>query len=243
MQESAAHPDVEPETAVEAIAKAGEEKAEAPALTFDGKLWPSEREWPPNDDRWGGQPQQPDPEREPTIFYDRAKCPLIPLRDYVVLRGDTLEFTSLHGIFVPQGPQMNETDIATPVLKVVRCGPDVTKYKAGDYVITNPRNQELAWAWADPRPPHTTYTFLLMREGVIICNIDHDVIEQLRKRGKYLKAEQEKREEAAAKEKKFQESDLNPNKGKEVLDALGEPISKTGEQEVPEVLTKDSPPQ
>jgi hypothetical protein len=226
----------------DAVTKPEENTTEEPVLTVDGKSWPSEREWPPNDERWGGQPQQLDEEREPSIFYDRAKCPLIPLKDYVILRGDQLEFTSLHGIFVPKGPEMDGADLATPILTVVRCGPDVTKYKPGDYVITNPRNQELAWAWADPRPPHTTYTFLLMREGVIICNIDYEVIQQLRKRGKYLRAEQKKREAAAAKERKFQESDLNPNKGKEVLDALGEPISKKGEQEVPEVLTEDTPP-
>jgi len=207
--------------------------------------WPEEREWHPTDARWGEQPRPPVEDREPSLKYDRARCPLMPLQDYLVLRVDNLDFVTSSGLVVAADGAADGAGSSTPILIVVRTGPDVKHYKPGDFVITNPRNNELGWAWSDPRPPHTTDTYIMMREKVIIARIDHEVVEQLKCRGRYLKEQQKLREEAAEKEKAYRESDLNPNKGKELVDATGNPISKSGmhEENLPEGLTPDTPTQ
>jgi hypothetical protein len=204
---------------------------ETPTLEAKAE-WPSEREWQPDDARWKLAPQMPDPARIPTIEYDRARCPLIPLQDYVVLRVDKIDFLSLSGVAVAADVDDRGSGSHAPILTVVRVGPDVKDYKPGDYVLTNPRNNEFALEWADPRPPHTSVTYIMMREKVLIARYDHDVVNELKKRGRYcekVRQERDRREaeERAAKER-LDSSPLNPRPHLEVLDATGQPASKRG---------------
>ena len=204
--------------------------------------WDADREWHPTDDKWSMPPQQPDPDREPRISYDRGKCPLLPNEDYLVLRVDKVDFLTMSGLAVATDEDGTGVGSHAPILTVIRVGPDVTKYKPGDYVLTNPRNNELGIEWADPRPPHASVTYIMMKEKVILARYDHEVIEQMKKRARHCAKMQKAREAAIAKEKAFQESELNPIKGQELVDALGNPISKSGmhEEEIPEGLTADT---
>jgi hypothetical protein len=210
----------------------------------DKEHWPEEREWHPEDERWSQPPKAPECDREPRINYDRAKCPLMPNDDYVVLRVDKVDFTTLSGLAVASDADGTGAGSHAPILTVVRVGPEVKGYKAGDYVLTNPRNNEFALEWADPRPPHASITYIMMKEKVLIARYDHEVIEQLKCRGRYIEKLRKQRQKKIEAEKAYRESDLNPNKGREIVDATGQPVSKSGmhEEELPEGLTPPAPP-
>jgi len=195
-----------------------------PAVVDD---WAEGREWKPDDPRWAEPPQYSD--EKFIARYDRARCPIIPQGEYVVLRIDELPFLSLSGVQLALENQRPGAHGAhAPLLTIVAVGPCVEQYNPGDIVLTHPNNSELTIEWADPRPPHGSMTFILMKADLIIARYDHGVVEQMKLRAKYWAKIHAERAAEREKEEKTRQSEMNPFKPKEVLDATGQPVSKTG---------------
>jgi len=156
---------------------------------------------------------------------------LIPENDRVLLRISSVPFLTLSGVSVAMENQPAQGGAHAPFLVVVSCGPNASNFKPGDYVMLHPNNQELTLEWADPRPPHASATFILVKEEHINARYDKEIIDQLRLRKKYCDKVVAARKKEEAEKKHVEDSPLNPHTKLEVLDATGQPVTKTGYHE------------
>lgn len=198
--------------------------------------WSPDREWEPNDPRWKEPPQYSGEKFLSKL--DRGACPYIPQGDYVLLGADSLPFVGSGGLVIETSVDSVNTDGPhAVVLTIIAVGPDVKDYLPGNLVFTSPRNAELVVAWRDPRPDSSEEKFLVMQSKMIMGRYDADVIHQMKLRYEYWEAVHAKRkaEQALkkAEEDRIRNSDLNPFKPKEVLDATGQPASRSGYQDLP----------
>jgi hypothetical protein len=193
--------------------------------------WPEEREWSPTDYKW--KQKATTGEQEALSTKDRGACPFIPSGNYLLFKISTVDFFLDSGFIIPNEDDPSGSGLHAPLMTIVACGPDVKNYKPGDLILTHPRNPELQVAWRDPRSADKETAYFFMKDEFVLAHYDKEVVEQMKRRGRYLfKQQQEKQAEKEAHEKVLN-SPLHPNPDAKdgIVDARGEPITKKGMQE------------
>ena len=188
--------------------------------------WPEEREWVHGDAEWTKKAKVRD--KEARSIKDRGACPFIPSANYLLMRISTVDFFLDSGFIIPNEDDPSGSGLHSPLMTIVACGPDVENYEPGDLVLTHPRNPELQVAWRDPRNAGKESAFYFMKDHLVLAHYDAEVVEQMKRRGRFLYKQQQERKAEADAQKRVEESPMNPFPKKEVLDGTGQPISKTG---------------